>query len=122
MTWFIRLVLGWGMNVKLLKQVRDFIGTHPEQFNQENWCGSACCVAGHAVKLAGGIPHTHNADTVAQELLKLSDDQAARLFNATWYRIAGGKFTVNHDTMSPEECSKRAVKRINHFIKTGGAE
>lgn len=46
-------------NVALLRQVRDHIAAHPEQWNQEFWrsggrCETAYCFAGWTAELAGG--------------------------------------------------------------------
>lgn len=39
------------MNVDLMLKVADHIERNPENYCQMNWCGTACCIAGHAVVL-----------------------------------------------------------------------
>lgn len=34
---------------KILKEVADKIEKHPKSYDQTNWCGTACCIAGHIV-------------------------------------------------------------------------
>lgn len=46
------------VNVDLLRKVLTYITEHPEEWEQANWavrtdCGTACCVAGHAVAMSG---------------------------------------------------------------------
>ena len=31
----------------------DYIAEHPEEHQQQSWCGTACCVLGHARRMAG---------------------------------------------------------------------
>jgi hypothetical protein len=39
------------MNVEMMLKVADYIEQHPEQYNQSEWCGTECCIAGHALAL-----------------------------------------------------------------------
>ena len=56
-----------------------------------------------------------------QEVLGLDDDQTGRLFSPYWFTEADGKFSLL-GISDPVKRSAIAVKRINHFIKTRGAE
>lgn len=91
-------------NVPLLRKVLEHITAHPEEHNQFTWalqrpgCGTAFCVAGHAVVMSGrdvawepplrwgGAWMAHETTDgrpimeVAQELLGLGDCAAFRLF------------------------------------------
>jgi hypothetical protein len=92
------------VDVPLLIKVLDHITAHPEEWDQETWaiktsCGTACCVAGHAVVMAGHTlqfgsyyPGTSSAmrvsdgrsiENVARQELGLSVDQADLLFNSS---------------------------------------
>jgi hypothetical protein len=43
------------VNVELLKAALDYIKTHPDEWEQENWrCDSGMCFAGVGSQLAGG--------------------------------------------------------------------
>lgn len=84
-------------NLPLLRKVLDHIDAHPEEWRQEVWvsktpCGTAHCIAGHAVVLSGGqfvtlnrvrigekVQNVHN---VAADLLGLDDRTADDLFDA----------------------------------------
>lgn len=120
------------MNIKLLKQVRDYIKTHPDKYDQGKWCGTACCVAGTAAFLSGQLsarkvrsaerfgPVACEMRDVARKALRLSQEKADRLFNAEWnhlperYRVDSG--------MDGETQAAIAYDRINLFIETRGAE
>lgn len=41
------------LSLQRLKEVVAHIETHPEEWNQTIWCGQACCLGGHAGKMAG---------------------------------------------------------------------
>lgn len=43
------------MNYKLMEEVAEYIEEHPERYNQGEWCGTACCVAGTTICLQKGI-------------------------------------------------------------------
>lgn len=50
-----------GVNEDLLRRVLDHITAHPDEHNQGHWalwsdCGTAYCVAGHAVVMSGYEP------------------------------------------------------------------
>jgi len=118
------------MNVKLLKKVRDYIAKHPEKYDQSTWCGTACCIAGHAVALGRAATRKEvdhrligsvSLSIDAQQLLQLEPSQAHRLFHSSWENVAYGRFRVDFD-MPPGKRARIAVRRINHFIRTKGAE
>lgn len=82
-----------GVNVPLLQQVLDHITDNPETWDQTDWCGTSCCVAGH-VALAQGWQRTNvhssrvrrdgeerSVSQVAREALGLTPDDAERLFD-----------------------------------------
>jgi hypothetical protein len=41
------------MNIDLMLKVADYIEANPDEYDQRNWCGTECCIAGHAVALSG---------------------------------------------------------------------
>ena len=120
------------MNVKLLRQVRDYIVAHPEKYDQSKWCGSACCVAGTAVFLSGKISvrkirakyssgeFGRYLFGVAKESLGLSRGQAGRLFHPCWSSLPE-RYRV-YRSMTPEQRAAIAYDRINRFIETKGVE
>lgn len=115
------------MNVKLLKQVRDEIVAHPENYYQGSFCGTQHCIAGYAVAIASPRVwreaegrRTGLISEEAQRVLQLTGDQALRLFSPIWDWLPEKLRLYRHQ--SPETRARRAVARIDHFIKTKGAE
>lgn len=86
------------MNVELYRRVLEYIEAHPEEWNQESYCGTSCCFAGHTIALSGHEEirrddgggwiwrhHFRNdlsrtARYVAEDLLKLPAEEADWLF------------------------------------------
>jgi hypothetical protein len=128
----VYLEVGAEMNIKLLKQVRDYISKHPQRYDQSRWCGTACCVAGTAAFLSGEVSarKVHTADRngeiaceirdIARKALRLSEEKADRLFNAKWEHLPE-RYQVA-DCMDGETQAAIAYDRINRFIETRGAE
>ena len=114
------------MNVRLLRKVQRAIVANPEEYDQSSYCGTACCIAGWAVRLNDKISSLNGrwpgeVSAEAKSLLKLDTDQYERLcaFASGW----PDKYAVAY--YSAETKKKRArvaFLRINHFIKTKGAE
>jgi hypothetical protein len=128
------------MNVRLLKQVRDYIKDHPDEYDQDQWCGTQFCIAGHILSLSGTVPddllrgeddsrlrsylrsHFTRAEEgvfsgPAAELLDISEGEATSLF-LNWPK----RYEDAMRYASAEEKPAVAVDRIDHFIKTKGAE
>ena len=42
------------MNKEPAYRALDYIKSHPEKWDQDNYCGTACCIAGHVVLLEDG--------------------------------------------------------------------
>lgn len=42
--------------IALLRKVKDQILAHPTKYDQGEWCGTACCIAGHLAVAAGAVP------------------------------------------------------------------
>jgi hypothetical protein len=85
-----------GVNVPLLQQVLDHITDQPARWDQGVWCGTACCLAGHAAQLSGWEPVPGVDDplvrkgkrvapvpTVARNLLGLSGREGDLLFDGS---------------------------------------
>lgn len=88
------------VNVELLRDVLTHITEHPEEHEQEHWavrrsCGTAMCVAGHAVVKVGRqlrwddddqtvtcsvVGTTASISSVATDVLRLQSHDANRLF------------------------------------------
>jgi hypothetical protein len=125
------------MNVELLRRIQTQIREHPETFRMDDWnCGTAMCIAGHAVSLSGFkwaksgkrlVPQEGSvfwsAHGLGRKLLGLDDnDQAAdRLFyTPNWPEQF---FLAFCDSLSSyPESARIACERIDHFIETDGAE
>jgi hypothetical protein len=134
---------GEPMTVELLKKVAAKLRRmrHKKHFDmrdwiQENECGTAACIAGHALLDAGYrlrirdyeivSPKGRKVDpsSAAQRLLGLSSEQAARLFVAiNWPKEFRGK-DDGEACYDPDIYNdpKVAAARIDHFIKTKGRE
>lgn len=89
------------MNVKLLRRIIKAIKKEPGQFDMRSWftrqrgipnCGTAACIGGWAVALT-----------------KRANPEKARLAS-------------KNSRERTKEAVTKAVARINHFIKTKGAE
>jgi len=126
------------MNVKLLRKIQKAILKEPRRFEMGEWgmrlelgdvpdrhmppCKTLACIAGHADLLThprlfqrAVNDDDHNAIRVrAQEQLGLTDRQAEILF--TEWDDAYDKLTT------PLQRARWAVKRIDKFIRTNGAE
>lgn len=137
------------MNTKLLRQVKKAILEHPDQFEMRWWftndleldygnvnriaggCGTAACIGGWALHLK------HKQDTLnatreyidsawimyatdATDLLGLNADESTRLFNHAKWPL---RFLSRYiKAKQPKARARAAADRINHFIKTKGAE
>ena len=117
------------MKKALLLKVKEAILAEPKNYDQNNLCGTACCIAGHAVAIAK--PKTWSrlnkeddgalmADT-AKSLLGLDNEQYYRICNYahSWPEPFDTKFGC---ATTSKQRAKIAAKRIDHFIATGGAE
>lgn len=126
------------MNIKLLRRIQKQILKEPRQFQMGSYyarrlpgvelipnCGTACCVAGWAVSLTMTCTPAEAARKSPKPLhpraavtLGLTSEEASRLFYMDgWpmnFRILAAEGTL--------EFAANAVARIDHFIKTKGAE
>lgn len=90
----------------LLKQLEWATAEHEKElrgedseWNQGNWCGTACCIAGHTVLDTGWTFETFgdgeytsfavkgsevkNVEAIAREALGLTEDQCSELFSGS---------------------------------------
>lgn len=125
------------MNVELLQKVKAAILAKPEEYNQYEWCGTAQCIAGHAVALAlpeeyaDAVKDGHDEVTLLVlnrkgEVLGFSEDD-----NEDWYR-SYRLFYSDHwppnlegrydNAKTPKERAQIGAERIDLFIATNGAE
>lgn len=127
------------MNVRLLRRVQKIILSEPKRLDMSTWgervdpkedpsapkCGTVGCIAGWAYMLANRVPRKFGAEMppiwrdAGAEALDISDEQARALF---YVKDWPEKFI---DAYSPDGSKKSArvcARRIDHFIKTKGAE
>ena len=133
------------MNIKLLRQIKREILKRPTQFNMNWWfqkrdslgnraggCGTAACIAGWAVAIAGtekgetirlaefsgGSFFDTNTPDSAKSILDISDDHAHRLFDRSNWPMR----YLDERANTSMKVAKLAAARIEHFIKTKGRE
>jgi len=125
------------MNVKLLRKIKKHILEEPNRLNMRTWgrhfdppyrpksfpvCGTTACIAGWAVvlKATTGTSVTNklllNAYIDGQKALELDSAQADRLF---YLQDWPSQFKYGG---SQRNKAKVTAARIEHFIKTKGAE
>lgn len=131
------------LNVKLLRKVQAHILEEPRRYEQNATidkgqpgerhisgmaypvCGTIACIGGWAQLLAKrpGQVHILNFKSIAKTL-GLGMPQALRLFAYTWdERGWPEKFKAAYAAAkTPRQRARVAVRRIDHFIKTKGAE
>lgn len=101
------------MNKERLELLADHLEKLPrEKFDMQEWCGTACCIAGHAVALAHiAVVHPESSQTAyaAQEWLGLDDKVGLELFVPTEAPLS-------------EITKNQAASVIRHLIKTGKVE
>lgn len=63
---------------KALEWVKEKIVKYPEKYNQGNYCGTQCCIAGWLdIYANGAVAHRYHKDDVVQiEALKVLGEQA----------------------------------------------
>ena len=125
------------MNKKLLKKVRDRIADESIHYNQYifwdypdsahdftdiirdgKFCGTSCCIAGHAIAAAGveavSMYLKDGFASVAQHLLGLTQDEADLMFNPS---PLGDYHDGYYYTKQPTR--QEAVAMLDYAIKTG---
>jgi hypothetical protein len=144
------------INVKLLREVKKMILEEPRRLDMDTWasnareygtpkderppCGTVACIAGWTAILdyvgsRGKMPKgkalinlSDNAEATAQELLGLTSEQAARLFDSPaerWFskNLWPQKFVDAYlAAKTPQQRARVTASRIEHFIRTKGAE
>lgn len=126
------------MNIPLLKKVRAAILAEPKKFNMSMWfqkdlkspCGTTACIAGHAIsisrrwsKLRTGLakeagPAVFDFNKEAKRVLGIKYSFA--LFRVDYWPNPFWK-EYEH-AITPLQRARIAARRIDHFIKTKGAE
>lgn len=126
------------LNVELLRKIQKHILEEPRRFMMgdviyrgkpgEKWsdfglhytipaCGTVACICGWACIL-GGKPRTENDFATARELLGIEDC-------ATLFYVSGWPDKYEQqwdDAATPQLRAEIAAARIDHFIKTNGAD
>ncbi|MCY4129004.1 MAG: hypothetical protein OXG15_07155 [Gammaproteobacteria bacterium] len=124
------------MNTELLKKVRDRIADESVHYNQDlywevlanrdpvmlksafdeegEFCGTPCCIAGHAIAATGAKIASQWKDSdfglTAQELLRLSEKEALKMFDPRPIKDIGS---------SRRATRQEAVAMLDRAIKTG---
>jgi hypothetical protein len=110
------------MNVGLLLQVRERILASPENYNQAAYCGTICCIAGHAVQIALPAQWTRmdgqGIIDASKVLLAIGHDQYERLctFSSQWPE----EFSNRYRTGLMKDRAEAAADAIIDFIITDG--
>lgn len=131
------------MNIRRLRKLAKFVRTNPSRYDQNQWCGTKACLAGHAAILAGikdaeifngarsegrRLSSGTLIDTKAAIWLGINDAEADRLFDTV------SSVPMSRDAWPQRFCeryrrartaktrAKVAADRIEHFINTGGCE
>lgn len=131
------------MNVKLLRKVKKHILEEPKRLYMRSYvrkrgegiglitsdthrrrafprCGTAACIAGWSLILSGKeIDSTQGYRVEACELIGIPVDKSYRLFDPDGWPA---KFREGAKDDGKTETAKVAAARIEHFIKTKGAE
>ena len=131
------------MNVRLLRKIQEHILAEPKRYEQESWatsCGTAACIGGWACILTGSRPKSVANETFdvfgkARRVLGLEYEAAERLFSVPCEYVVRNAAIFKARYIWPLKYQKRylaaktakgrvrvAIDRINHFIKTKGAE
>ena len=131
------------MNTRLLRRVQRQILAEPKRLDMLKLlmrgreavkcygkdmlplCGTVGCIAGWTVELGKG--HRAKASiTAAAKLLRLTDEQANRLFFFAFHCSRSywpANFEAAYDTATTDEARAQITSdRIDHFIRTKGAE
>ncbi|HWB15947.1 MAG TPA: hypothetical protein VG538_06020 [Vicinamibacterales bacterium] len=101
----------------------------PENYDQRQWCGTACCIAGHIERVARQVcPDRLVGDTHcerAAEVLGIDADLAdGNLFDASPYLSWPAPFSDDwDDTMDQFDRDEWRVaiarRRLDYFLETG---
>lgn len=103
---------------ELLLKVKAKILAEPEEFDMGYFCGTQCCIAGHALILAG-LP-CRDVEREAARVLELRKPKAGRLFHIEQWPF---KFRLGYaGAHTHPSRSEIAADRIDRFIATGGRE
>jgi uncharacterized protein YqiB (DUF1249 family) len=122
------------LNVRLLRKVQKAILKHANQFRMEWWtdcvdskgnpaggCGTAACIGGWAImlgkrfKTVEAVAEISGVDSAAADLLHVSR-LSPLFFLEDWpteYR------RLYWEARTAKAAARAAVRRIDHFIKTG---
>lgn len=122
------------MNVELLLKVKEAILADPKTYDQENWCGTACCIAGHAVAIAqpslylgardgmgGGAAIVYDAANLALDLYGYEFDKLCASGD-NWPEPFASEYCEADAAGDAGQRAAVAARRIDHFIATDGRE
>ena len=113
------------MNDPLLKQIAQAVADQPEKLNMSSWCGTACCIAGWAVILAGEQGELDRlrkdnpglVSARAKVLLGIDTEQASSLFHLCCWP---DHLHTSYAYAANKEAQAAVLReRIDHFIATG---
>lgn len=106
---------------KIRKLIARLRRIKPERYNQSRWCGTACCIAGHAARMEGwknaGWAFVRkdgekvSVEYVARRILGLDSWEAGNLFDGT----AHGWAIENGDAVRSGTAEQRVQAAINEL-------
>jgi hypothetical protein len=128
--------------IKLLRRIQKHILANPKTYRQDQWhCGTAMCIAGHAAMMSGlalrasktsdwlgiriycpvtkdGVQRDMDAWSAIAKRALGADSRAHNLFTHAdnWPRLFANNYELAADY---SDKAAVAVKRIDHWIKTG---
>lgn len=105
------------MNEDLLRKVQAKIRAEPESLDMGEFCGTVCCIAGHACLISG---HRGPRKLAAIRILEIDDEMAARLFfTPGWPKSFRDRYYFARTKTAEAQIT---CDRIDHFIATEGRE
>lgn len=129
------------INIELLTKIRDRILAIPTAYNQTSWggrsklapCGTVCCIAGHALLLAGKYTPEQigvQRDANGQEIDFATEGSQVLGLRSPWPLFTGAPAdnwpkpfaTKWRKAKTKEQRARVAADYINHIIKYGKVE
>lgn len=96
-----------------LLRVAAKIIKHPELYNQENWCGTACCIAGHLAPKS----NTWTAESEAKKLIFEDGYEDVWLFGTTYFDWPRDLAIAYNSAKTPAGRSRVGVRAINRYLR-----
>jgi hypothetical protein len=99
---------------RLINHLKSIDPKHFDMGSFSPSCGTACCVAGHAVELATGKPSqwTANVPATAAQWLEIDEDILTKLFHLKWPE----EITEKHKL---DNVAGLSTENIDYYIRDG---